>query len=68
MTFTELRERLQAMPRKDAMAIADAAKVPQSTVDKLRMGIGKCPRVTTIEPLVAAFKAMQSKRKVKEAV
>lgn len=63
MTFTELRKRLQSMARKEAMAIADAAKVPRSTVDKLRMGIGENPRVTTIEPLIAVL----AKRKAKEA-
>lgn len=63
MKFHELKAALQAMTRQEANAIADEAKVPQSTVAKIRKGWTDEPRITTVEALIGVM----TKRRTRKA-
>ena len=61
MQFTELQDKLKAMTRKQANAIADKADIPQSTVAKIRKGHTKQPRINTVEALSQAMTNRKAK-------
>ncbi|MGJ7497492.1 hypothetical protein ACSFA8_20790 [Variovorax sp. RT4R15] len=56
-----LRSKLQELPRKEVLAIADAAKVARSTVEKFRLNHITEPKASKVERLRKALAASEAK-------
>jgi hypothetical protein len=56
MDFHTFKSVLAGMSRKEVLALADAADVPRSTIEKIRYGWIASPGVVTFEKLVSALK------------
>lgn len=54
-TIEALRSKLQALTRQEVLALADAAKVARSTVEKFRLNHIKEPRASKVERLQKAL-------------
>jgi hypothetical protein len=56
-----LRLKLQELPRREVLVIADAAKVARSTVEKFRLNHITEPRASKVERLRKALAASEAK-------
>lgn len=56
-----LRSKLRELPRKKVLEIADAAKVPRSTVEKFRLSHINEPRASKLERLQQALAAAEAR-------
>lgn len=56
-----LRSKLKELPRKQVLALADAAGVPRSTVEKFRLDHITEPGANKVEALSKALAEMEAK-------
>lgn len=56
-----LRLKLQDLPRREVLVIADAAKVARSTVEKFRLNRITEPKASKVERLRKALTAFEAK-------